>query len=296
MLLLCLLVIKSKNKLLLSILSFLVLAGGVVLPVHAQETATVSAEVIVDDVVSRPVHADEIAATQQQYRQAIEKYREVERQYTVQIGQYQQLQTLSALEAAVQSTRETTLARNEVLTAYLTILNLELLDATGIEVSLKEQYLAELTDRLAELVVFNEIAADATNRQSLDEVRAKFLLLGPQIEATAYQVQTLLAVGKLQTIFDQAVSVTEALTVQVDSQDDSLAKPQRQRALTETRQSLEVVRADLQKMTFRIMQNDDKEFSRSSYSGFVRQLTSVYAGLSQSLAFLAELASNFVTN
>lgn len=289
------LVNKHSKKLLRS--TILLLAAMVLVPsVYAQtenEAATNSAAVpvLVEVVAVKPNLEEQIKSAREEYRQALEKYRPLERQYTVSIEQYRRLQTLTSLEEAVSDTRETTIARNDVLAAYLTLLQFLLQNATGIEITQKDIYLSELSIRLDELSRYRNSALGALDRPAIEALDKEFILLGSQIETTAYQVQTLLAIGKLQTVYDQAAVLADELSVLNQQQTDELIQAKDKRAIQEIQDTLTRTKLELDQVIAKVKENNDQDFSRSNYTNFTRQLNTVYANLTQVLGFIAELTT-----
>ena len=121
----------NRTHLLSASLCFIVVVGLTAPVISAQEpVATDSGEPQVQ-VFEKPELDDQIADVRATYRSQLEQYRTAERKYVLAKEQYLKLNTLVSLEDAVKATREAMLARDQVLTSYLTLLRLLLIDATG---------------------------------------------------------------------------------------------------------------------------------------------------------------------
>lgn len=257
--------------------------------IHAQEEM----DVVVDEPVAestvqtRPPQTERINQLRQEYRGYLEKYRADDREYQIANEQYLQLGTLVSLETAVRATRQAMLSRNQVLSTYLTILQIQLEDATGVSLENKERVLTRLEAMIAELTAFEAQIEVAQDRSQVTNVAADFMLLSPQIEDVAYQAQTLLAASRLQAVFDTATSLGEEV-YQATSDSGSLRQAERDRAYAEIRSNLTQSRVAIDEANT-LVARENASFSRTGFSRTLRDLGSSYAGLSQTLAYIQEL-------
>ena len=272
----CLLVIFS-----LGFLPGQVLAQELDVPTSSTESGTQ------ETITTRETLDDEIVSLRAVYRTQLEEYRTAERQTQIANGQYAQLGTLTALETAVTSTRKTMLLRATVLESYLTLLRLQLTDATGINLPDKDRVMTRLDAVLSEIATHRQQAESATDRTDITNLTTDFDALSSQIESAAYEAQSMLAIGKLQTVYDK----TLALSLEVRDaagETTELKKAERERAYNEIQNTLAAVKANIDNTTPE-PERSGSQFSRSALSNVLRDLGSVYIGLSQSLSFLSEL-------
>lgn len=275
----------------LLLLTLTLLVGITSSRIYAQEEA----EIVVDEeievqeptVQTRPPQTERINQLRQEYRGYLEKYRADDREYQIANEQYLQLGTLVSLETAVRATRQAMLSRNQVLVTYLTILQIQLEDATGVSLENKERVLTRLEAMIAELTAFETQIEVAQDRGQVTNVAADFTVLSPQIEDVAYQAQTLLAASRLQAVFDTATSLGEEV-YQATSDSGGLRQAERDRAYAEIRSNLTQSRVAIDEANT-LVARENASFSRTGFSRTLRDLGSSYAGLSQTLAYIQEL-------
>lgn len=266
---------------LLALIYLLLSALVVTLPtsVRAQETQ--------ETIVTREALTDEINQVRTTYRGQLEEYRNAERQYQIAGGQYAQLGTLAALEGAVVATRRAMVTRAAVLETYLTLLNLYMTDSTGINLQDKERSLTRLEATIAEVGNHRQEVEGANDRQAIMNVSQEFTPLASQVEDVAYEAQILLAIGRLQTVYDKTVAVSQEVR-DGEAETGDLRQAERDRAYVEIQDSLQRVRNGIDAATPVV--GERTRFSRNSFTTALRSLGEVYAGLSQSLSYVTELS------
>jgi hypothetical protein len=232
----------------------------------------------------------EILATINLYRAQSELYQTREREFSINKEQYLQLNTLAALEKAVQSTQQVMSARLDVLETYMKLLRLLLLNADGVEITSKEETLLEVEDQLGKLSDHRLQVNTSADRASVALRADEFEELAPSLQETNYQVLSLLAQGKLQVVYDKTASFQNSLKTELLADDNPLVKQQRERAITETEAKMAEAKVGLDKA--KGLYNEatvEGKNSRASYNSLNRELGGVYADLTQSLTFIQEL-------
>jgi len=232
---------------------------------------------------------DQYTEIRQTYRGQLDEYRTADRQYQITIEQYKQLKTLAALEDAVQQTHLTMKLRNQVLITYLTLLHFQLQNGTGINLDQKALMLQALNADISRLKTFQEKLEPEANRQAIAQIASEFAILAKPLENDAYKVQTLLAVGKLQTVFDKTVTLRGEID-DFTGQKQDINTTQRQRANQEIKDNLLETKVVIDEVVTETAR-PNTDFSRGSFAGLQDDLAQIYAGLSQSLSFLEELLS-----
>jgi hypothetical protein len=289
---------RTKTLALVSLLTLIVWG---VTPAHAQEveilqTQEVSESASADveskgeevSVVSKPLLQDEIKTVEQTYKGQLETYRTAINRYQIAKQQYTQLQTLTSLEEAVRATREAMIARNDVLLTYLTLLRLNLIQATGINLTLKDPTITQLEATHAWLGQHQEKVTSAVDRAKLLEVADEFSTRQESITNIAYLTQSLLAVGKLQTVYDKTVLLAEEVETEVVQGKTDVKQGERQRALAEIEREISLVQQFFAAVN-QDMEKENTQFSRSFYTKLQRDLGSAYSQLAQTLSHLSEL-------
>ncbi len=274
-----------------SVLLILALSLILIFPVKvgAQTDPTTQPTSAENLIFSRSPVTQQIEDLKKTYRGQLETYRTTERQYLLAKGQYTQLKTLVALEVVVKASREAIVARNLVLTTYLSLLRLQLIEATGINLNQKDQALKDLESLISDLKTYQTQAEAIADRNQLLQAAVAFKPLGPRTEEVAYQSASLLAIGKIQTVYDKALPLSQEVIAIASSNSAGLKKGEVERAAQETERELAEVRDTLTELNQEMESSNNRDYSRSSYSQVLQQLGTVYVGLTQSLNYIQEL-------
>lgn len=259
--------------------------------INAQEsTATTPAVLAVDATSDTQSLSAELRRLKTQYRGELEEYRRLESQYVVAKQQYVQLQTLSSLEAAVRATQAAMEARDRVLRTYLQILKVSLLQQTGIEVGQKEAALLELDIAIGRVEKHHLLFEKELDKVALAAATTDFEEIGGKIEDTSYKVLSLLAIGKLQSVYDKATVLGSDMKTVLATEGGALKQSQRQRAFDETDRALGDVKTQLQAVQQQLTDHDANQ-SKSAYEELKDDIRGVYTRLAQVVSFLKELVT-----
>ncbi len=253
--------------------------------VLAQEIATESGQAQTF-VFEKPELDDQIANVRATYRSQLEQYRTSERQYLLAKEQFLKLNTLASLESAVKATREAMLNRDQVLTSYLTLLRLTLINSTGVNLTQKDPTLKELESALASLDTHTQLVTAASDRYQLTKAAEEFVVIGPRVEAVAYQTLSILTIGNLQSIYDKSLNVNQEIDEVLNAKSD-VKTPERQRAQTEIKRELAEIQSSFAEVNT-MVEKEDRKFTRSFYNRLTQSVGTVYVGLSQTLTHMAE--------
>ena len=240
-----------------------------------------------ETILSQPSNQVELEALRDTYRAQLEAYRDQERQHLIAKEQYNQLKTLTALETAVNTTRQVLITRAEVLDTYVTMLRLTLQDQPGVEVSRKEKLLIELDSLRVSLAQHKAQVEQATERTALAQVAQDFIPLGKSIESKSYHVQSAITLGRLQTVFDKSLALSGRLKEHALTDASSIQQSRRERAFAETERTVENIRQQLISSELEVQKEEGH--SRSQYARFSTTLNPIYANLSQLLSYLEEV-------
>ncbi len=237
----------------------------------------------------------QIESTRQALLGQVEEYQQKYKNYQIAKEQHQSLQTLTALEQAVKATNQVMQARAQVIETYLLLLKLNLLDSQGIELTQKNQALAQIETNLEALTSHQQQIQQAKTRGEVQQLATDFSPLVEAIQQTSYYTLSLLQIGKLQAVFDQARLFHQDLKTKFtkDQQADFslLQKSEYDRSLSEVQTLLQSIQPELSSLwqeTAQVSQTSLKKY-QSHYSGLFRDLNPVYADLSQLVSYLDEL-------
>jgi len=229
--------------------------------------------------------ADEIAQVKRTYKGQLAEYRQANDQYIIAKGQFAQLNTLSSLEVAVQDFRKVLSYRDQVLLTYLKLIELELLEADGINLEEKEIALEATIDLQGDFLAHKDLVDDAIDRVAVNKVAEDFEVLSPRIINLSNYASTLLKLGKMQTIFDQSLTLVEATDPRNLTDEPSLKLNEKIRAHNEITNLVDVVDADLNYVWDEIKTSREK----NTLSENSKVNASIYASLTQVLVFLEEI-------
>lgn len=154
-------------------------------------------------IFSQPKLANQSAALITLYQAEVEDYRKKEREFSLAKAEYEQLQTLLALEKAVQSTQVVMLARTKVLITYLEMVRLAIDNSTGIDLPLKAGLQARLDQRVDQLRQHQQVVSTSDNRQAVAARADEFAQLNAPIRSETQLVLNTMALGKVQTLVDK---------------------------------------------------------------------------------------------
>lgn len=264
-----------------------------------EESSTTSAEMdaLVGDVVPLDQTAadvaivekkrleNEIAEVRRTYKGQLTEYRQAEDQFVIAKNQFTQLNTLASLEVAVQASKKVFLLRDEVLLTYLKLLELELTDADGINLEEKTVALEKVQLLQQEFATHRDFMETAVDRVQINQAADDFMIIAPKIISASEYVGMLLKVGKLQTIYDKALAITNKVDPSLsDETTNALALNQKNRAYTEIKNTLTATQTNLQSVWDTIKTARLKEKSIN----ITKNTATIHAQLSQVLTFLAE--------
>lgn len=254
---------------------------------HAQGDSIPSA----DMVVQQESLEKEIEEVNASYRGQLETYRRLEKEYQIALDQYQKHQTLISIEEAVKATKKAMQSRNEVLTTYLTLLKLELLDAKGIEVSQKSVTLSRIDSHLAELKTQKTFIDEMSERIHINKAHDDFIEFGKTIKQISEEAQILLAVGKLQSVYDKAIVLQKDISALVNPDLEVVNRAAKTRALNETDMVMNKSYTELQNYWNDIGSRREKQNVYSLYNNHTKVLNPIYADLSQVISYFNEFLS-----
>lgn len=228
---------------------------------------------------------EEIAEVRRTYKGQLAEYRQSYNQYVISKGQFEQLNTLASLEIAVQDFREVMSLRSQVLLTYLKLIELELLEADGINLEEKTLALDQTKELQRDLRAHKDLVDNAIDRQAVNRVAQDFVLLNPRVINLSNFASSLLKIGKLQTIYDQSVTLVEATDPRNQTDQPSLKLNEMIRAHNEVTSLMGKIETDLDLVWDSIkearVKNDVIDTTKTNLT--------VYANLSQVLDFLEEI-------
>ncbi|MBD3250218.1 MAG: hypothetical protein GF381_01430 [Candidatus Pacebacteria bacterium] len=274
----------------LRVLSTAVQMAAAQIAVAQEVPVTDSAEEQSEPILQKQRLEKEISNLKKQYIGQMEEYLQQERSYEVAKDQYLRHQTLSSIEEAVNQTRAVMKARSQVLTTYLQLIKLKLIEAEGIEVTQKTKALNYLDLTLDKLAQHQVTLDQISTRDQVSAAAAEFVSLEPEIENTSYYGLSLLAVGKLQSTFDQARALEKKVTAANFEPDTLIEQSEQARAVEETNKIMSQVQTELAQQWELLAQLEPEAMKyQVYYRSLFEELTPVYARLSQLVSYLDEL-------
>lgn len=229
----------------------------------------------------------------EKYKTDLSIYRTDERDYNLAKQQYNNLQTLAALEAAVKATRKVLLSRATVLQDYLGILQLMVTDTSGIDVAEKAELLTDLKNTADRMKVHQTVVEQAIDRDSILTAVKDFNEFSKGTTSISYKALSYINYGRLQTVYDKMLSVRDEVSIQVASlEKNGLKQGEKQRAMDEINRNLASTKTQLDNVhkTFVANQFGTKaQFDNGSYVQTVNSTSAIYAELFRNLSFLREV-------
>lgn len=282
----------------INLLLVLLVCLFVSLPLRAGAQSTASpSSVPVDLTVSSTLRKDQatesISQLRELYKSQVEVYRSSAQQYSIAKEQYANLQTLAALEEAVRATREALLNRSRLLVTYFQLLRITITDVPGIELTQKQQVLSRLDSMESRLVQHQDAILNTETRAGIGDRANEFAALEKEMESTIYQALAILSVGKVQTVYDQAMIIRQDIeTYHQTATASSLIQAERARAHTETKRNFAELQTELGSVLTRLAEQAEKvnSFNKSSYERTLEDLESNHIRLTQVISYLSELA------
>lgn len=231
---------------------------------------------------------NDIAEVKRTYKGQLAEYRQANDQFVIAKAQFEKLNTLASLEVAVQDIRKVLSIRDHVLLTYLKLIELELIESNGINLEEKTIALEQTKDLQGDFLAHKDLVDNAIDRVAINKVTDDFELLAPRITSLSSYVSTLLKVGKLQTIYDQTVTLVDSTDPRNMEGEASLKQNEMIRAhneITNLMTGLEV--------SFNSVWDGIKESRLKNKPTEMTKLNAtIYAGLSQVLTFLEEVLLN----
>lgn len=224
------------------------------------------------------------------YRAQIEVYRNAERNFSISKSQYEKIQTLAALEQAVNDTRTAMLERNKVLLTYAETIYYSVDDTTGLDLSKKNKILMNLRD-LIELLRVHQTKVEASqDRVAINTVANDFMTIEKAYNSVVYEALSSIRVARIQTVYDALMLIRDDIKRQQQSEEvGALQTSQRERAYQEIENRFKVIYEALYKLNMRLVETKPEQFSRSSYQNTLGDLQSIYANLFSMIDYLLEV-------
>lgn len=247
----------------------------------------VLAQAQVDLISEKKSIIEEIAEVDRTYKGQLAEYRQAADQFNIAKGQFTKLNTLASLEVAVQDGRKALLLRDRVLLTYLKLIELKLLESDGINLEEKTIALDMTKDLQQDFQAHLDLTNNAIDRVAVNQVADDFEILAPKITNLSNYVSTLLRIGKLQTIYDHSLSLVEKTNPNAAGAEPSLKQNEMIRAHTEVVNLMEKIYTNLRYGwdEIRVAREKEKPIDLSKSNA------SVFADLSQTMLFLAEIVS-----
>ena len=181
------------------------------------------------DIREQTTNEDQIVQLNITYRQQMEAYRNQEKKYLVAVEQYEQLQTLAALEEIVQTAKQLIIIRDRTIITHLGIVRLTITDVHGIPVDDKAEVIAKLQVLETQVKSHETDSEQITDRFTLASNAEAFALMSSDLNSSVYHALSLVLFGRLQNVYDKTNALLPELetNMAINATDFELAKKQR---------------------------------------------------------------------
>ncbi len=218
----------------------------------------------------------------------LNQYQSDERQFRISLDQFQRLQTLQSIEKVVEDSKKLIITRNTVLDYYLNLLRLKLIESEGVEISHQDQAIEQIEILRKQLAVFTSEVKPYSQREEINNYTQQFLPFSERIHSVSYYSLVILAIGKLQAVYDQSVIVNQ--NIQEKYKGESTLVNSKDRSLNEINKLLKELPPDFSALWLKVAQSSEKDQGYESlYRSINRDLTPIYAKLSRLVSYYQEL-------
>jgi len=254
--------------------------------------ATQSAQDSELEVFTRDRETQKIVQLRTLYRDQVEVYRNSEKAYSIAKTNFEQVETLAALEEAVKATKLVMMERSRVLITYLELLDSVLIETNGIELDFKNQSHTELTGLINALKIHRDNINLSTNREAMVVLADEFEPINFSYTTSVYKTLSLIRIGKIQEVRDKSEIIKTDIEKRNNAEDvSSVLVSKRKRAYTEIERNFATVNENLVKLNNQFLEAKVDGFTRSFYERILRDLGPIYAQISKSLDHLEELVT-----
>lgn len=219
----------------------------------------------------------------------LSEYQKDERRYRVALDQFQRLQTLSSIEEVVAASKKLVLSRNLVLHSYLNLLRLKLVESEGIEVRHKSRTVEQLEGLAQQLLDHSNKVEQINDREAINQLAEEFVPLSESITEISHYALSVLAIGRLQSVYDQSVVVHQRI-LQKDSEEAVPSNTSRNRSLSEVERLINELPPVFLSVWSKVDQAGDSRYGyRNLYRSITTELNTIYSRLSRLTAYYEEL-------
>ncbi|MCB9812934.1 MAG: hypothetical protein H6772_00870 [Pseudomonadales bacterium] len=224
------------------------------------------------------------------YRDQIEAYRNSAKEFNVAQSNYFNVQTLTALEDAVNATRQAMKDRSKVLITYLELISATLEDTAGVEISLKDQSLKQIESLIITLRLHQDDIDLSKDRNAVNLLADSFEIFVEPYNQITYKALSLIRIGQMQAVYDVSILIDEDIKEsKVNSEVGAVIQAKRDRAYQEIQRNFLEINNEFSELNNKIINGDEENFGRLFYERILRDLEPIYIQLSKSLDHLEEL-------
>lgn len=252
------------------------------------QTASLSASQTQEQILQKERLTEDIAQTKEELLSQLESYNRDEKKYRIALSQYQSHQTLSSIEDVVEISRVAMLSRNQVLTTYLKLIRLKLIETEGIEVTHKKEALTRVEQKLILLGQFKARIEPVNDRVEINKLADDFVEMGENIKEDCYYSLALLMLGRLQGVYDQANVLEGRIKEEVVAK-NKLDESLNEQSLKETDRLIESTQLMLAEQWLEVNKEDQNYKYENIYRRMYDDVNLIYTKLSQLVSYLEEL-------
>lgn len=258
--------------------------------VATSEAQPTSSEALISETLIKERETQRIQELRILYRDQVEVYRNSEKAFSIAKTNYQNVQTLAALEEAVTASKTVMMDRSRVMITYLELVDAVLIETNGIELDLKNQSHTELFGLINALRIHQDTIAVSKDRQEIAVLANEFEPIATSYQSSVYKALSLIRIGKIQEVHDKSRIIELDIISEHESQEvNAVTTARRERAYAEIERNFDTVNNNLIKLNGLFQEAKRDGFSRSFYERILRDLSPVYAQISRSIDHLEEL-------
>ena len=153
------------------------------------------------EVEHTPDYQTEKQALLKTFKSQIINYQIAYKQFVLAKKQYDKLETIESLNGAIEATRQVVLKRNEVISTYIEILHLELIQRQpSLDPALRGQTIKETEALLDRLAKFHQEVESVVSRKDLYQVLVNYKTLFQQVQYLSYKSRLILKADALHRL------------------------------------------------------------------------------------------------
>jgi len=222
-------------------------------------------------------------STLELYQSTIRQYRTTDRSATIAREQYNELETLAALETLINSSREMFISRDQTLVIYSDLLYAEVAKTLSIDPSIREQHQVNISALRDKFKAHQEVSQKINDLDSLKVAATDFNTISPEFKSATYQALIIIDLGRTKAALDSLEVLEKGIMAEAD--------PAAQRQLKVVTDRRVAALADLEDIASDATKENYSDEYQSRYQQTVDRLQELHGQLQKILKLLEEAAA-----